>query len=356
MTAYIKRRTGKDGPRYLVYYRITAAHKERYAGSFRTKKDAQTRRDLVAGELAALRDPGLLLAEFRRPPVRQAGLGEAWDVWAASKRRVGESAKALYGNSRARWLPILGPDTDPETVTVAGISAGLDEMLDELAPNTVRLYLAHLAMCLDFVLPDGAPNPARSRKLELPSGGVRATPVPSNPEWAAILGKIKTRSRLAVRLMECCGLRVSEACGVEAGDLDVMGGQILVRREITKTSAGRRWVPAPAVLLDGLADRGGVGVSPGQVYYDLQLACEKAGTREFGTHAFRRRRISLWYAQQIDGPQIARWAGHAKPSESMNTYAFEVVDALTDEWLSFWQHAYRGGAAAPVRHTEGVDG
>jgi integrase len=38
--------------------------------------------------------------------------------------------------------------------------------------------------------------------------------------------------------MECCALRVSEACGVEQGDLDQ--GQILVRREVTKTKAGRR--------------------------------------------------------------------------------------------------------------------
>lgn len=351
MTAYIKTRDGKSGRRYLVYFRRGGRmFREEYAGSFRTKKEAQTRRDLVAGELAAGRNPALLLASLREPPRPKPGLGQAWDTWVASKRGVGESARSLYRNSRDRWLPILGAITPPEEVAFVAVAAGLDEMLEDLAPNTVRLYLSHLAMVLDFALPDGAPNPARSRKIELPSGGVREPAVPSNDEWAAILKRISGRSRPAVRLMECCGFRVSEVCGLEAGDVDRVGGQLLVRRSVTKTAAGRRWMPCPPELLETVP----VAAAPGQIYYDLGQACEKAKIRGFGTHAFRRRRISLWYAQQIDAPQIARWAGHSKASESMNTYAFEVVDALADEWLGFWQAAYRPAGAARVRHTEGV--
>jgi integrase len=152
--------------------------------------------------------------------------------------------------------------------------------------------------------------------------------------------------------MECCALRVSEACGIEPGDLDFGGGMILIRRSVTKTKAGRRWVPVPGELLDALAVRGGVGVTPSNVYYDLQKACERGKIRPFGTHAFRHRRASLWLRQGIDAVQVARWAGHSKPSESTDTYGHTVVDALADEWLGFWQAAYGPRGAAPVRHEE----
>jgi hypothetical protein len=244
---YVKR---ADVDRYLVYYRRGGRlYPEEYAGSFKTKREAQTRRDLVAGELAAGRNPQDVLAALRTPAPAKPGLADSWDTWARSKRKVGESAQKLYGNSKAWWVEVLGAATDPATVTVAAITLGLDDMLAELAPATVRLYLSHLAMMLDFTLDDGTPNPARSKKIELPSG-------------------------------------------------------------------------------------------------------ERGKVRPFGTHAFRHRRISLWLRQGIDGVQVARWAGHSKPSESTDTYGHTVVDALADEWLGFWQAAYGPRGAAPVRHEE----
>lgn len=355
MSVYIKRRkTRKGEQRYLVFYRRGGRNcAEEYAGSFRSPSEARARRDWIRLELAAGRDPRESLAALKAPRVteQRPGLEAVYDRWIRSRRDVGESAVKLYGNSKARWLPILDAATDPLAVTVDGVLAGIDEMLDDLAPSTVRIYLSHLAMVLDFALPDGQPNPARSRKIKLPQRRTE-TPPPTNAEWAAITGAIGKRSLLAVRLMECCALRVSEACGIRAGDIDVASGQILIRRSVTKTNAGRRWVPVPAALLDDLAERGSVGVSPHSVYYDLRQACSKAKTRPYGTHAFRRRRISLWYAQGVDGPQVARWSGHSKASESMDTYAYEVMDAFADEWLGFWNKVRRGERAEPVRQQE----
>ena len=61
----ITTRQAKDGPRYVVRYRLGGrSYPVRHAGSFRTLKEAKVRRDLVAGELAAGRsrrpasDPG----------------------------------------------------------------------------------------------------------------------------------------------------------------------------------------------------------------------------------------------------------------------------------------------------------
>lgn len=346
---YIKTWVGKHGKRYRVYWRPGGrAFKERYAGSFKTLKEARARRDFVAGELANGRDPQVALDRLKTPPAPQPGLATVWPIWMQSRKDVGAAAKALYGNSRDRWLPILGPTTDPENVTTDGVIAGIDEMLEDLASSTVRLYLSHLAMVLDFA--DAVPNPARSRKIKLPTQTITERDIPSTEEWRRILAQVASRSRPTLRVMECCALRVSEACGLQAGDLDRDGEQILVRRSITKTKAGRRWIPCPEELLDALTPG---RVSAGQVYYDLQRACEKAGTAEYGTHVLRHRRISLWFRHGFDQVQIARWAGHAKASESSDTYGHVVIDALDDDWLTFWLS--RSPGAAPVRHREAAE-
>jgi hypothetical protein len=59
----------------------------RYGGSFRTLREARIRRDVIAGELAALRMPALRLAEPEEAPT----LAEAAERWRAS--RVDELAE-----------------------------------------------------------------------------------------------------------------------------------------------------------------------------------------------------------------------------------------------------------------------
>src|SRR4051812_18489457 len=159
VSAYIKVRDGASGRRYLVFYRRGGrGWPEKYAGSFAKKTLAKAREDLVAGELAAGRDPEDLLLKLRTPQPSKARLEQLWDTWMRSRKDVGASAQALYGNSRDRWLPIL-KNADPARISVETVIAGVDELLDDLSPHTVRLYLSHLAMVLDYG--DVAPNPAR---------------------------------------------------------------------------------------------------------------------------------------------------------------------------------------------------
>jgi hypothetical protein len=61
-SASITRRRTKNGPRYVVRYRLGGrAYPIRHAGSFTRERDARTCRDFVAGELSAGRDPALAL-------------------------------------------------------------------------------------------------------------------------------------------------------------------------------------------------------------------------------------------------------------------------------------------------------
>jgi integrase len=367
---YIKTRIGKTGKRYLVYWRRGGrSFREQYAGSFKTKKEAGIRRDLVAGELAAGRDPQLVLDALKQPATQGPQLETIWDAFISSRLDVGDKARRQYRNARDRWLPLLGRNRDPATLTPADIVAAIAELFDGddgLSPGTLSQYVSNLAMVLDFA--DLEPNPARSAKVKIPAGSQAEKTIPANQTWEAIRGQIKKRSQLAVRLMEACALRVTEATSLEWGDVDFVEGAIRIRRAATKTAAGRRWVPVPAELLDDIADllpledrsaeRIVFAVNSGTVYRDIVAACTAAGVPEYGTHAFRHRRISLWLRHGIDAVQVSRWSGHSKPSESTDIYGHVIVDPRGDEWRPFWLAVYaarHASGAVPVRHEEGVE-
>lgn len=75
----ITTREAKDGPRYVVRYRLGGrAYPIVHAGSFRTLKEAKARRDFVAGELAAGRKPAEALRALSAAPAAVLSV----DTWA----------------------------------------------------------------------------------------------------------------------------------------------------------------------------------------------------------------------------------------------------------------------------------
>lgn len=367
MTVFVKTRSGKTGKRYLVYWRQGGrAFKEEYAGSFKTQREARTRRDLIAGELAAGRDPRILLEQLKAAPPRKVTLAEQWDAFAAGRVDVGEAAQSSYRNARVRWLPILGSDRDPHTITPADVVAGIAVMRSELKPASVGAYVSVLAMVLDYS--DVEPNPVRSAKVKLPASTADEVNPPTTQEWRAIRDVAKKRSRLTLRLVECLGLRISEACELTWGDVDFVDGQIRISRRSTKTSAGQRWLPVPDELLDAISalcpqedrqpDGRVLGLNDESVRWDLKRACIDAGVTAHSPHDLRHRRISLWVRFGIDPVTLAGWAGHAQASMSLDVYGHVVLDPREDEWRDFWlgyyERATRSPGAAPVRH-EGAD-
>lgn len=364
---YIKTRTAKSGKRYLVYWRRGGrAFKEFYGGSFKTMKEAKLRRDLIAGELAHGRDPNVILDAYKAPPVAGPSLAARWDEFIASRVDVGVKAKRQYRNARDRWLPLLGTDRDPATVTAGDVMAGIADLSEDLMPSTIQQYVSNLGMVFDFC--ELEPNPVRSPRVKLPTGRRAERQIPHTPAWAAIRDQARKRSKLALRLQEACGFRVSEVTSLEWGDLDFIEGQARIRRDAAKTAAGRRWVPIPPELLEEIeasipaedrsTHRRVLPLKSGIVYSDLVKACTDAGVIEYGTHALRHRRISLWLRHGIDPVQVARWAGHARSSLSLDVYGHVILDPREDEWRDFWLAVYRpSGApgAAPVRHEQDTE-
>ena len=93
--------------------------------------------------------------------------------------------------------------------------------------------------------------------MKLPAAEDEETNPPSTAEWLALVEHVRKRSRLVVRLFECCGLRLSEGVLLEYGDVDFAENRLRISRERTKGRRGSRrsrWVAIPPTIADEIAD------------------------------------------------------------------------------------------------------
>ena len=97
-SVHIRKRVTKSGPRYVVRYRLGGrAFPLVHAGSFATHKEAKARRDFIAGEIAAARDPATSLLAVQAKQREHHTLGE----WAA----LYEASRVDYADETRRNLP-----------------------------------------------------------------------------------------------------------------------------------------------------------------------------------------------------------------------------------------------------------
>lgn len=347
-SCFVTLRQTKSGKRYVVRYRVGGrGFPLIHAGSFGTLREAKARREFVALELAAGRSPMHSLRTLLSPPAR-ATLAERFDAFVSSRVDVSDKTLSLYRLARERIVPLYG-GRDPAELTPADIQAAIASCA-ELSPKTVAHYLSTWRQVLDFS--DVEPNPARSRKVKLPSREQEEPRPPSTEEWERLRVYLGRRYSLAARLIEATALRSGEALALTFGDVDFGEDRLRVSRARTKRkSAGQRWLPTPAQLLDeidatcSLEDRHHErrvfpGLSPNAFREGLYRACRDAGCASYSPHDLRHRRISLWFAHGIDAIAISRWAGHAKASMSSDVYG-HVVSPGGDEWGDFWLGRYR---------------
>src|SRR4051812_42736435 len=147
-TLTIRTRVTKHGDkRYDVRYRLGGrAYGVQHAGTFDTLKEAKTRRDLVGGELAAGRNPKLLLIQLCDPTPSRT-FGSCADAYVASRVDVSEATKDHTNGVMKRLRDAFG-DVAPATITpnmVQDWISGLD-----LKPSSVRSYVGTLRRVLDY--------------------------------------------------------------------------------------------------------------------------------------------------------------------------------------------------------------
>jgi hypothetical protein len=204
-SVWIRTRTTRAGDkRYRVEYRLGEREtSDRYGGSFKTLREANARKQWVAGELAALRVPDLrLLADA---PAQPPTLREYAESWQAARVDVSEGTAQTYRVTLGRLLPRLG-DHPVEQLTPSDVAALVGELTDAgLRKQTIRKTVSVLAMILDH---HGVqPNPARDPRVRLPREERREVSPPSADDVAAVCPLLPSAYRLRLLVLDATGMR-----------------------------------------------------------------------------------------------------------------------------------------------------
>ncbi len=217
-TLTITTRKTKDGPRYHVRYRLGGrgwpiAH----AGSFRTLREARARRDMVAGEIAAGRNPADALRALVAAPTAKLTVERWAERFIASRIDVDANTTKNYRTALRKAGETLG-DRDPSSITVDEVASWVAELANKHKAGTVGLYLLTFRLLLDYVGVD--PNPARDPRVRKPKQTREEPNPPSAEHVEQVLAKLGDKWRLLFVTIEQGALRLGETVALRWQDVD----------------------------------------------------------------------------------------------------------------------------------------
>lgn len=329
----LTRSTRSGGKRYRVMFRVGGRDTDNtYAGSFKTMREARMRRDWIAGELSAKRDPKLALLAA---PATARTLRQVAEEWKASRVDVTAATRVLHRVALDRVLPLLGERT-VDGITAEDVAATVTALAASgRKRETIRKSVKYLAAVLEFAGVD--PNPARDRRIRLPyEEHVEINP-PTAAHVEAVYRTLPSAYRLALLWLDWSGARVASVDLLTVGDYDERDRRVRLRASTTKTRQAL-WVDLPDTLADALEaslpardDRDGAarllpGVSADRLRTAIARACRANGVPVFSPHDLRHRRISLLHRQGRSWAEIARFVGQRKLSVTADTYTHVLSD------------------------------
>jgi integrase len=332
-SSWIRTRTARDGSkRYRVEFRVGGREsRPRYAGSFRTLREANARKAWVTVELSNMRVPDTrLVAEPEAITVRQVAAR-----WQASRVDVSAGTAQTYKVALGRLLPRLG-DRAVERIdaqSVANLVAELHE--GGLKKQTIRKTVSVLAMVLDHARVQ--PNPARDKlTVRMPREERRELHPPTAEHVAAVVRILPPRYRLPALVLDASGMRIGELEGLTWSDVDEPRQRFRVSAATTKTGRAR-WVTLPPELYaavtalvprdDRVAERPVFqGFGADRFRTALTRACTAAGVPHFSPHDLRHRRVSLLHLGGMPWARIGELVGHDDLVTTARTYTHVVAD------------------------------
>ncbi len=330
-STWVERRNGKSGVRFRVEFRVGGRESaSRYAGSFRTMREAKIRRDWIAGELAALRVPDVrLLDESHGPTLRTVA-----ENWKDSRRDVAEGTRTTYTVNLNRILPRLG-DRRLDELLVEDVDALVGELhAGGCKRESIRKTLSTLAQVLDFAKVE--PNPARDPSIKLPREAKVEPKPPTAEHVEAVVRLLPIAYRLPALVLDATGMRVGELDALTWGDVDEYERRWRVSGSVAKTGQAR-WVPVPDVVLDAVVallareDRDlsaspFVGFTADRLRTAISRACKATGTPVFSPHDLRHRKVSMLHAGGVSWARIGEQVGHGDLVTTARTYTHVVAD------------------------------
>lgn len=325
----ITTRHAKDGPRYAVRYRLGGrTYPIVHAGSFKTLKEAKARRDFVAGEIAAGRNPTDVLRALSAAPAAALTVNTWAERFLTSRIDVDENTKKNYRSALRKIDETFG-DRDPSTITATEIAEWIASMAESRKAGTLGQYLIAFRLLLDHVGLE--PNPARDPRVKLPKHVREEPQPPSREHFEAIIEALGAKWKLLFVTIEQGALRLGEAVNLRWADVDAGGLRLRLPKSATKRDRAR-WIYLPEWLMQAieatcpLEDRVPErkvfqGITEASAYQAMTRACRNAKVPHYHPHDLRHRRITIWHQSGVPARELAERAGHARPSMSLDVYS-----------------------------------
>jgi hypothetical protein len=206
-SAWIVRRSRRDGgTTYRVLYRLGGRESTpKHGGSFRTMREATVRRNWLAGELAAMRVPDILLLDASAAAPTLATVAV---TWLGSRIDVADGTMATYRVNLGRILARLGTHR-VDGITPADVAElAADLAAEGLARESIRKTLVTFSMVLDFA--GVLPNPVRDNSVKLPREVRPEINPPTAEHVLAVHRLLPPRYRLPLLVLDSTGMRVGE--------------------------------------------------------------------------------------------------------------------------------------------------
>lgn len=343
--AWIRPRTVKRSARnprgrtYQVLYRRGGrGYRIESAGTFKTERDARTRRDLVAGWLAAGLNPKDELAKLQADTAPPRTTEQWLQEWLASLHHVAENTRITYRDGARAALTAVGA-TDLHEITVADCSRGVAALAAKYKVKTVATYWSNLAQLLDYAGVD--PNPARDRRIRLPKQKRIPPTVPTADHFQVMLDRIADKYVLPMVTIEQTAIRVETIDALSWGSIDIRGRRI----RVSEKGGKHRWIPVAAWLMraleqscpleDRLPDRRVFqGVTSAGLRQAMRKACQLGKIPHYHPHDLRHRRASLWHLQGVPDAVLAETIGHERASFTKDVYVHVIpVEEVPGERL-----------------------
>lgn len=329
-----RRQTSAGHGRYVVKYRLGGRESaKRYAGSFKTKREALLRLAWVAGELAAARVPAGRPLEVEAASVPT--VAEACERWRAARVDVSEGTRVLHRVALGRVVSVLG-DRRIDTLSVDDVNALVRELSRTgRKRETIRKSVKYLAAVLEENRIE--PNPARSKRVRLPHEEPIELEPPTADHVEAVVRLLPRPYRLPLLWLDWSGARLASVESVRVGDYDEPRRRVRLRASTTKTRAAL-WIDLPDVLAEAIEatlppreDRDPdaplfAGVGADRLRVAIARACRASGVPVFSPHDLRHRRISLLHRQGRTWAEIGRFVGQRKLSLTADTYTHVLSD------------------------------
>lgn len=316
-------------------------------------------RDKFAVEVRALlqagRNPHSIVVRTDRPTV-----GALFREYVDAMKSDGKSSwydverSLLTGKYAA--AKTLGTDTMAGNIEPADVSAFLSTMYQRGKRVGADRTRAHLSAAFNWGMKAAFDyrvenrrdwgikfNPVTPVKRDTDAGNARdrvLTKTELGALWNSLdKGGFEPQTRLAIRLLICCGQRVRETLRLEPGE--IVDGVWMMPVEKTKTKQRPHSIPLPQLAIDSLVGFRGFTIIDGSINRALRRWCIASEIQPFQTRDLRRTWKTLTAEAGIDRFVRDLIQQHAKGDTGSKHYdRFEYMDqkraAMTtwNEWLA----------------------